>query len=149
MPGRFAQRDRLTGQPRARAGPRVIVPPMFRFVSRLAVEFEDEGRMASLQKVVVDILMTRYTGVGADIEAAQVAHPGCDAHRISPVGASVSAQPRASRAVAAFARHALVRVRGGSEPRLLDGLKRRMTNRATRARLRFSDSHCLGNSRRT
>ena len=121
---------------------------MFRLVDGLAVELKHKRGMAGFQKVVVDVLMTSDTSVGADIEAAQVAHPRANAHRIIPIGARVSAQPRAGRAVTTFTRNAFVRVRGGSEAHWPDGLKWRMTNGAARVRLRFADSYGLGNSRR-
>ena len=122
---------------------------MFRLVDGLAVELKHKRGMTGFQKVVVDVLMTGDTSVGADIEAAQVAHPSGNAHRIIPIGARVSTQPRAGRAVTIFAGNAFVRVRGGSEAHWPDGLKWRMTNGAARVRLRFVNSNGFRDPRRT
>ena len=60
----------------------------------------------------------------------------------------MTAQPRAGRAVACFARNAFVDVRSRREPGLGNGLERRMANRAARVGGRFAAADGLGDSRR-
>ena len=106
---------------------------MFRFVDRLAVEFKDERRVTSFQKLIVDVLMTGNTSVGAHVKISEIAHIGIDTDRVGPIGAGVSTQPRPGRAVTTFAGNAFIRMGGWSESGLRDGLKWRMANRAARA----------------
>ena len=111
-PGYFAERDRLACQPVARANRRIVVAPMFWFVDRLTVEFEDELWMPGFQNVSVDILMAGDASVGAHIKISQVMHPGADACCIGPIGPGMATQPRFGRAVTTFARHAFIGTRG-------------------------------------
>src|SRR5438067_4436247 len=121
---------------------------MFRFVVRLTVEFEDELGMAGFQKIDIDILVTGDARICAQVKVPQVVHSGADARGVSPIGASVSAQPRFSRAVTTFARNAFIRTRGRGQSIRGDRLKRRMANGAARARLRLSNADSLADSGR-
>ena len=72
-------------------------------------------------------------------------HAGADPRRVSPIGASMSAQPRFGRAMTSFARHAFIRMRGRGESIGGSRLKWRMTNRAARTRLRLRDAQGFTN----
>ena len=76
---------------------------MFRFVGRLTIEFEYQFGMARLQNIGSNILMTGNASVRARVKIPEIVHAGADAGRISPIRASVSAQPRFGRAVTTFA----------------------------------------------
>src|SRR5258708_39494818 len=122
---------------------------MLRFVDRLTVELEDKLGMAGLQNVGVNILVTRDAGVGANIEISQITHASADSSRISPIGASMSAQPRFGRAMTIVAGNAFVRTRSRRESVGGHRLKRRMTNGAPGARLRLRDAERFTDPRRT
>jgi hypothetical protein len=55
----------------------------------LAVQFEDQFRMAGLSEVTVYILMTGDAGVGANVKIFQIAHAGVDAVLVAPIRARV------------------------------------------------------------
>lgn len=121
---------------------------MLRFIDGLTVEFENELRMTGFQNVGLDILVTGDASVGTDIKISEIVHAGTDARGVRPIGSSMSAQPRFGRAVTIFARHSFVRSRGRSQSIRGQGLKRRVTNRTARARLRLGEAECFADSRR-
>ena len=99
--------------------------------------------MTRLQQLGRKILMAGDAGVCTDVEVAEVAHAGGDPGIVIPIRSRVPTQPAASGAMTGFAGNAFVRTRGGGEPARCDRLQRRMTNRATRARLRPGDSEAF------
>src|SRR5438876_2410826 len=90
--------------------------------------------------------MTGDAGVRANIKISQIVHAGAYARGICPVATGVAAQPGAGGTVTVFTRNAFVGTRGGREPGLRNRLERGMTNRATCARLRLTNSNRFGNS---
>lgn len=136
----LTQGDRLAGEPFAQTAPRFLIVPVFGLGDRLAVEFEKQIRMARLQQVGRKILVAGDAGVGADVKVAEIAHAGGDASIVGPVETRVSAQPATGGAMAGLTRNSFVRMCGLLEPAGRDGLERRMTDRATSARLRRRDT---------
>ena len=130
----------MANQPFANTAPSIVVTPVLWFVDRLAIELEDEFRVARFQNVSVDILMAGDASVRAHIKISQIVHAGGRAHRVGPIGASMAAEPRFGRAVTTFAGNAFVRARGGCQASLSNRLKRRMTNGAAGVRLRLRDA---------
>src|SRR5215471_13221402 len=108
---------------------------MLRLVDRLSIEFKGELGMARLYDVRIEILVAGYAGIRAHVEASQIAHLGCDTHRISPIFSGMPSQPRLGCAVTTFAGDAFVRVRCRQQPRRRHRLKWGMTNRTTAALL--------------
>jgi len=112
----------------------------------LTVQFEDQFRMAGQLEVGVHILMTSHTGVGANIEASQIAHAGVDTVLMTPIRARVRAQPMLPRAVTALTGDAfgdscvLTQLAGRH------CLEWRMTNGAPLVLRRTSDSQDFGNA---
>lgn len=139
-PNYFPKRDRLADKPTAWPNCRIVLAPMFRFIDGLAVEFENELRMTGFQNVGIDILVTGDASVGTDIKISEIVHARADTGRVSPIGASMSAQPRFGRAVTIFARHAFVRTRARGQSICGHGLKWRVTNCAACARLRLGEA---------
>src|SRR5207302_2981626 len=122
-PAGFAQSDGLTNEPRAGTNPLIFVWPMLWFVDRLAIEFKNEFGMSGFQNVSVNVLMTGDARICAHVKISQVMHASTDARRVGPIAASMSAQPRLSRTVTTFARHAFVGMRGWRQATLNNGLK--------------------------
>src|SRR6266480_3208230 len=99
-------------------------PSNFWFVNRLTIEFKNERWMSAFKQVALDVLMTGDARVRAHVKISQVVHAGADAHRVRPIGASVSAKPRLGRAVTTFARDAFVGTRARCQASLSNRLKR-------------------------
>ena len=143
MPSSLTQCDCLTDKPGARPDATVFIAPMFRLVNRLAVEFEHEPRMTGFQKIVPNILVASHTRIRARVKTLEIAHPCAHAHRVSPIAARVSPQPRFGSTVTTLARNAFIGVRGRGKSRLSHRLEGRVANRAAGIRLRFGDTNSL------
>ena len=104
--------------------------------------------MASFDDIGINILVTRHTGVRADVETAEISQARRETHGVSPICSRVTAQPGSSCVVATFTRNALVGVRSRSQPGGGYRLKGRVTNGATIARLRCRQRKRLRDSRR-
>ena len=76
---------------------------MSRLMNRLAVQLEYERWMASLQDIIIDVLMAGDAGVCAQVKIAEIAHPGVYPGVVGPIRTSVSPQPGTSGSMAAFA----------------------------------------------
>src|SRR6266545_8121892 len=139
LPTHFSQCHRLPNQPDLRTRLLLRSSPMPGLRHRLAVQFEDQLRMAGLLHVAVHILMTRHAGVGANVEVFQIAHAGADAVFVTPIGARVRAEPILGGAVTAFTGNPFADARFLVQLTGPQGVEWRMTNRAPPALRRIAD----------
>ena len=105
--------------------------------------------MACTAKVGVHILVTRDTGVGADIKILQIAHSGTDAVRSGPVCPGVGAQPGSCRCVTVLAGNSLEDLYIRAQLLRWHGLKRRVAKGATLATCWIGNVQHLSDGGRT
>src|SRR5882724_10673576 len=110
----------------------------------LAVQFEDQFRMARLLEVAVHILVAGHAGVGTNVEVSQIANAGMHAVLVAPIRARVPAEPALRRAMTTFTGNAFADSRCLTQLAVSHRVEWRMTDGAALVLRRITDSQDFG-----